>query len=272
MHGDSRVGRVATVGASIVLYRTRFSQIAKLVESLLQGGVTKLYLVDNSPPDFDTFQGWPAPDNVEIHRGGGNIGYGGGNNVAIRDSVKRHDYHLVLNPDIHLDPMVIAELRRYMEERSDVGLLMPEVRGPDGQRHYLCKRAPAPYDFVPLPGPLRSLGSARRAYFEMRDHDYDSEFEVECLSGCFMFFRCSVLAQLRGFDERFFLYLEDFDLSRRSRRIARNVYFPGVHVVHEHSRGHMRSWKLRLSFARSIMNYFWKWGWFESSTAREGRN
>ena len=38
----------------------------------------------------------------------------------------------------------------------------------------------------------------------MRDHDYDSEFEVECLSGCFMFFRCSVLAQLGGFDERFF--------------------------------------------------------------------
>ena len=108
MGDDSRDERATTVGASIVLYRTTFSQIAKLVEDLLLGGVTKLYLVDNSPTDFDTFQGWRAPAQCGVHRGSGNIGYGRGNNVAIRDSVRLHDYHLVLNPDIHLEPTVIA--------------------------------------------------------------------------------------------------------------------------------------------------------------------
>jgi GT2 family glycosyltransferase len=104
----------------------------------------------------------------------------------------------------------------------------------------------------------------------MRDHSYDEEFEAECLSGCFMFARSSVLERLRGFDERFFMYLEDFDLARRARRLAVNLYYPGATVLHEHARGHSRSLRLLWAFGVSALRYFSKWGWLESAASRAG--
>jgi GT2 family glycosyltransferase len=94
----------------------------------------------------------------------------------------------------------------------------------------------------------------------MRDFNYDLEMEVQCLSGCFMFFRSTVLLELRGFDEQFFLYFEDFDLSMRSSRLARNVYLPSSSIVHERQSAHRKSWRLKIAFIVSAVRYFLKWG------------
>jgi GT2 family glycosyltransferase len=260
----------SSIGASIVLYRTPVQSVETLIHALLEQGASRVYLIDNSPLSFPTFERWSAPDKVTVIRHGRNVGYGAGHNLAIRESIQRHSYHLVSNPDIHLGPGVLSALKNLLDSRPDVGLAMPRILGLDGEQALLCKRAPSPVDFIPAPLVPSAWRKRRRAYFEMRDHSYDREFEVECLSGCFMFFRSSILARTDGFDERFFMYLEDFDLSRRARRIARNLYFPGVHVVHEHKRGHAGSWKLRWAFARSILTYFSKWGWFESAESRNG--
>jgi GT2 family glycosyltransferase len=109
--------------------------------------------------------------------------------------------------------------------------------------------------------PFKGWQRSRRARLEMRDCPYDRQMDVECLSGCFMFFRSSVLAALQGFDERFFLYFEDFDLSRRARRMARNTYFPGAEVVHAYGGEHRRSLRVRMNFLASAIRYFNKWGW-----------
>jgi GT2 family glycosyltransferase len=270
--GDSGVPNLSqsTIGASIVLYKTAIGKIEPLISDLLSQGVARIYLVDNSPLSFDTFRDWAPPDRVSIVREGRNVGYGAGHNIAIRESVRNHDYHLVSNPDIHLGPDALSRLREVLDSRLDVGLVMPEIVGPDGVRHHLCKRAPSPVDFLPHSLVPENWRKRRRAYFEMQDHPYDQEFEVECLSGCFMFFRSSVLESIGGFDEKFFLYMEDFDLSRRSRKVSRNLYFPSARVTHEHQRGHRTSWKLRWAFARSLVTYFNKWGWFESARSRNG--
>jgi GT2 family glycosyltransferase len=105
-------------------------------------------------------------------------------------------------------------------------------------------------------------GAKRRASFEMRDRDYSREMQVDCLSGCFMFFRSRVLQELGGFDDGYFLYFEDFDLSRRASAVGENLYVPNVHVVHAHGRAHRHSLKLRFVFLRSALRYFSRWGWF----------
>ena len=97
----------------------------------------------------------------------------------------------------------------------------------------------------------------------MRDQTYDSPMEPTFVSGCFMYFRSSVLARIGGFDERFFLYLEDLDLSRRSQQVATNLYHPATHITHGYQRGHTRSMRLLLYFGASVLRYFNKWGWFE---------
>jgi GT2 family glycosyltransferase len=104
----------------------------------------------------------------------------------------------------------------------------------------------------------------------MLDHSYDHELQPECLSGCFMFLRSEVLARIGGFDERFFMYFEDFDLSRRVRKASGTLYYPRVGIVHEHRSGHRRSLRLLRIFATSALLYFNKWGWWESRESRNG--
>jgi GT2 family glycosyltransferase len=259
-----------SIGVSIVLYRTPVAEIELLIKELLEQGASRIYLVDNSPFTFDTFADWIPPESVTIIRTGLNLGYGSGHNIAIYDSIRRHRYHLVSNPDVRLGVGVLPALYALLEAQTDVGLSMPEVVGTDGQRHYLCKRSPSPLDYLSprlLPATTRAN---RRSYFEMRDHSYEREMEPECLSGCFMFLRSSTLNDLGGFDDRFFMYFEDFDLSRRVRRVARNLYYPAVQVIHEHRRGHRRSLRLLGIFGLSAFRFFMKWGWFESAASRAG--
>jgi GT2 family glycosyltransferase len=254
-----------SLGASIVLYRTAGSAIRPLVEALLAQGVARVYLVDNSPESFDAFRDWIANERVTLIASGANLGYGRANNLAIGRSIEVHKYHLVCNPDITLGSGVVRALYMMMEEHSGVGLCMPRVVGTDGSTQYLCKRSPVALDYLSRLLPPRSWSQRRRMRMEMRDQSYEQEMEVDCLSGCFMFFRSSVLAKLHGFDERFFLYFEDFDLSQRSRRVATNLYYPRAQVIHVHAREHRRSWRVRMHFITSAIRYFNKWGWFAHS-------
>lgn len=260
-----------SLGVSIVLYRTSIAEIAVLVAQLLEQRAARIYLVDNSPLEFDTFGDWVPPERVTIIRTGLNLGYGGGHNIAIEDSIRRYRYHLVSNPDIRLGANVLPSLYAVMESRPEVGLSMPEVVGPDGELHHLCKRSPSPLNYLPAWLTGKARHARRRAHFEMRDCAYDREMDPQCLSGCFMFLRASTLHKVGAFDARYFMYFEDFDLSRRVRQSARNLYYPAVRITHEHRRGHRRSLRLLAIFGLSAWRFFNRWGWFENSASREGR-
>jgi len=137
-----------SLGVSIVMYRTRVAAIEQLLQQLLEQGARLIYLVDNSPKEFDTFQGWTPPPRVVVIATRRNLGYGRANNIAIRDSVRRHKYHLVCNPDIELSPDTLSGLYNLMEHRPDVGLCSPRIVGTDGELHHLCKRLPSPLDLA----------------------------------------------------------------------------------------------------------------------------
>jgi GT2 family glycosyltransferase len=251
------------LGVSIVLYRTPITAIEPLLQQLLAQGARLVYLVDNSPKDFDTFQGWTPPGRVVVIATRRNLGYGRANNIAIRDSVRRHKYHLVCNPDISMGSDTLSGLYRLMEGRPDVGLCSPRTVGTDGHLHHLCKRLPSPFDLAIRRFAPASWFEAQRAHYEMRDQSYDRPMEAPFLSGCFMFFRSAVLSRLDGFDERYFLYIEDLDLSRRAAVLARNLYTPDIQIVHGAQRGAYKSLRLLRYFSVSVLRYFNKWGWFE---------
>jgi GT2 family glycosyltransferase len=251
----------SSVSASIVLYKTHLRAIAPLIEDLAQAGVAQIVVIDNSPPSFKK-DDVPLPDGVRLLRTGRNLGYGKAHNIGIRDSVGASRYHLICNPDIKVAPDTISTLTRYMDSNPSVGLCMPKLLTPAGEMQYCCRRSPLLLDYVSQVIAPAGWGRARKEALEMRSCDYESAMEPQCLSGCFMFFRSEILANLGGFDERFFLYFEDFDLSMRSRLLARNVYLPATHVIHERQSAHLRSWRLKFAFIRSAIQYFGKWGWF----------
>jgi len=175
---------------------------------------------------------------------------------------------LILNPDIAFDANALGSLVAVMDSRPDVGLVMPKILYPDGSNQYLCKLLPAPIDLLLrrfLPGRWKHLAEKRTASYELRNLDYDAPAYVPTLSGCFMFVRRSVLNAVGGFDERFFLYMEDVDLCRRMLDVSRLLYWPGVAVEHVHQMGSYRNRKLLLLHIRSAIRYFNKWGWLRDS-------
>ncbi len=76
-----------------------------------------------------------------------------------------------------------------------------------------------------------------------------------------MLMRSEAFQKVGGFDQRFFLYLEDADLTRRMAREGRCVHLPLVEVVHGWGRGNYSSLRLMLVNVMSAWRYFRRWGW-----------
>jgi GT2 family glycosyltransferase len=101
------------------------------------------------------------------------------------------------------------------------------------------------------------------AAFELRDMDLNRILSVPYLSGCFMLVRRAVLDRIGGFDERFFMYFEDLDLTRRIHRVSQTVYYPAVSITHRHEKGSYKSLRLLYCGLESAVRYFSKWGWID---------
>lgn len=247
------------INASIVLYNHSWVELEHLIHTLQNSErVHKIYLIDNSPTPLSEFK----RDGVCYFYTGKNLGYGGGHNIALRKSLQNDvDYHLVLNPDIVMPDGVLDELEDYMNANTDVGHLMPKVVYPDGETQYLCKLLPRPSDlFIRrfLPGNCARKAKYR---FEMRGSGYNEIMEVPYLSGCFMFLRTEALRKVGIFDERFFMYPEDIDLTRRIHQQYKTLFYPEITVVHKHERDSYKSLSMLLTHTINLMRYFNKWGW-----------
>jgi GT2 family glycosyltransferase len=262
---------------SVVVYRPDASLLARTLESLAAAYEAlrrarpdfkaSLWLVDNG-----SFEGGgeslEAVDRAGLRcnviRGHGNVGYGRGHNLAIAEVRSR--FHLVLNPDIDLAENALAEAVDFLEAHPDVGLLAPRVGDDEGGLQYLCRRYPTLWDlFVRgfMPAPVRALFDRRLARYEMRA-EIDGAvtlWDPPIVSGCFMLFRTDALRQLDGFDPRYFLYFEDYDLSLRAHAVARVAYVPSVRVVHHGGGAARKGGKHIRMFAASALKFYNRFGW-----------
>ncbi len=270
-----------TLAISIVTYAPDIGVLSRCVASLRVSAARaaaegllsacQLIIVDNGPGDAHEASlrrmladGWPEGGGFShaYRSSGGNVGYGRGHNLALLEG--GHTYHLVCNPDIFVEEDTLAAALRYCREHPDVGLLAPAVFGPDGERHYLCKRNPTVVDLFLrgfAPGFLKRRHATRLDRYEMRDLDYETVIpDVPYMSGCFMFLRGEIGRRLGGFMPEFFMYLEDADLTRRVLSVAHTAYVPWVKVTHLWTRGTHTSLKLRWVTVHSSYIYFRKWG------------
>jgi GT2 family glycosyltransferase len=233
-------------------------------------GDVSLAVIDNGTPDHAGLDELIASElrqadwlRTHVMRGHGNVGYGAGHNLAIQPGTRT--YHLVLNPDVVLEPAAILEGIRYLSEHPRVGLVTPHVVNEAGQREFLCKRYPsviglALRGFAPrwLRRPFRRLLER----YEMRDlPEHEATTDVSVVSGCFMLFRGTALQSVGGFSPDYFLYFEDFDLSLRLRRVADIAYVPQVRIVHAGGYAAQKGWGHQRLFLRSAVTFFGRHGW-----------
>lgn len=252
-----------TITGSIVLYNTEESQLHRLLDCITRSSVvTHLYLVDNSPiPSDASLLRDPRFTYVKAET---NLGYGRGHNVALRMLPESSEFHFVFNPDIRFDPGELEKMIDFMRCDASIGQLMPRVVSADGSLQYLCKLIPTPADLFLrrfVGSGLRSLLRRRMDRFELRFTGYDRVMDVPNLSGCFMLFRTSALRKVGIFDERFFMYMEDIDITRRVNAEFRTVFFPGATILHDHARESYKSRRSMWVHIENSIKYFNKWGW-----------
>jgi mannosyltransferase C (fragment) len=246
---------------SIVLYNNKFDEVKALVSSLRSNPTVKrIFLIDNSKTRDDDYLGL----DVTYVFNDINLGYGRGHNIALRQTLydKMSPIHIVMNADVHLEPEIIDNIVAYMCQHTDVAMLMPKVYYPNNKIQYLCRLLPTPIDLFGRRFLPKRFMRRRVERLEMRHTDYDKIIEVPHISGCFMTIRTEVLEKSGLFDERFFLYLEDVDLTRRISRWGKTIFYPKVHIVHKHNRGSYNSFKLLIRHITSAYKYFRKWGFF----------
>ena len=242
------------VSGCIVAYHNRgeiLDCLAALKEQT-KGVSLSLFVSDNGSDDGTPAAVRAAFPDVTVIENGANLGFGAGHNRVLPLLSSR--YHVMINPDITLEEDAITEMVRYMEDHPEVGLMMPDIRNPDGTRQILPKHDPS-WRYM-IGG--KFFPSVRTAYCRGNEA-MDEPTEIEFCSGCFMMIRTELLKKLGGFDERYFLYMEDADLSRRVRAEAKVVFFPGAkvtHAWHHESAKNLKALKLHLASARK---YFAKW-------------
>ena len=249
-----------TASGCIVTYNSK-DKISQTIESVLEktkGVPFTLYIVDNASTDGTADFIREKYHEVIVIDAGGNNGFGAGHNKVL--PLLTSKYHVVINPDIILETDVISELSEYADTDEKIGLLSPQIRFPDGRIQQLGKKNPT----------VRYLGAHRfhkgdvpseiMTDYCMLDMPTDKPFEITNATGCFMFFRTSVFKELGGFDERFFMYLEDCDIARRVSEKYKALFYPMADVIHLWERESKRSKKLLLIHVQSIIKYFLKWG------------
>ncbi len=256
------------LNASVVLYNHTVAEIEPLMQLLRHSKlVNEVYLLDNSPkrtPDFSKLAA------IYIFNNGKNLGYGAAHNIAIRKTIEQNiPYHLVINPDISFEPEILAEIVDCMDKNTEIGHLMPKVFYPDGQIQYLCKLLPTPFDLIFRRFLPESWTKKSRDKFEMRATGYNKTMDVPYLSGCFMFLRTEALKKAGLFDERFFMYPEDIDLTRRIHQKFRTVFYPEVSIVHHHAQSSYFNFKMLVIHITNMVKYFNKWGWFFDRERKE---
>ena len=248
------------INISIVLYRHSLSEIIPLVNTLRKSDkVSCIYLIDNSPNPTIEYKDLP----VNYVFTGKNLGYGAAHNIAIRHTLDKNiPYHLVINPDITFNPDILDIIVQFMNNNSIIGQLMPKVYYPNGEIQYLCKLLPTPSDLIFRRFLPAKWTKERAAKFELRKSGYSQLLDVPYLSGCFMFLRTEALKEVGLFDERFFMYPEDIDLTRRIHARYRTVFYPEVSIIHHHAQDSYQSFKMLKIHIVNMIKYFNKWGWF----------
>ena len=268
---------------AIVTYKSDPALLAATLQSLLKSvAVAKqalpdlqaqLFIIENDTHQRRCLQQveqllQAAPNNVftdvSLSTSESNLGFGGGHNQAIH--TLQSDIHLILNPDVELAEDAVLRALLFLERAPAVGLLSPYAVNDDNSHLYLCKRYPTVLDlFVRgfLPQPWQRPFASRLARYEMREvvAAQRPASNIEIVSGCCMFARTSLLKTVGGFNDDYFLYFEDFDLSLRIGRLAATTYAPSVKIVHHGGNAARKGWRHILLFARSGFRFFQQHGW-----------
>ncbi|TAK23158.1 MAG: glycosyltransferase family 2 protein [Chloroflexota bacterium] len=254
------VTHVATLTVVVVNYNTRALLDRCLNTVMLSarefGPDTDIWVVDNASRDGSVEMVREKYPTVRVVASAVNRGFGGGANLVIR--LTRSLYVLIMNPDTEAIADAPAALVRFAKENPRAGIVGGRLSYPDGRFQHSCFRFPdlamSVIDTFPLSG--RLVESPMNGRYPRRWYRYP--FEVDHPLGAVMLARRSCLDRIGGFDESFFMYSEEIDLSWRARAAGFQVWYTPTAAFAHHSGAATAQFRgpMRVALRRSRGQFF----------------
>lgn len=210
------------------------------------GGLNaEIIVVDNASSDGSAEMvrsEFPAVELVESKK---NLGFAGGNNIALERAKGR--YVLLLNTDTLVHGSVLPDAIAWMDHHPEVGVMGPRVLNSDGSVQASCSAFPS----LPFLA-MQTLGLTRFARWDayrMTGWDRSTERHVDVISGAAMFVRASAMREVGLLDEAFFFYGEETDWCRRFARAGWDIFFVPIKEITHFGNGSAA----RLNHRRDVM-------------------
>jgi N-acetylglucosaminyl-diphospho-decaprenol L-rhamnosyltransferase len=223
-----------TVAAAIVNYNAG-PLLGSCVETLVAEGADPIVVVDNGSTDGslaaldDSGRG-----EVTVIHSRSNVGYGAGVNRAVAAIGPNEAAILVCNPDVIVRPAALARLRAALDADPGLGIVGPRITNADGTLYPSARTFPTLGDavghaFLGVVAP----GNRFSRRYKLLDWDHGAARDVDWVSGACFLIRRATWDALGGFDESYFMYMEDVDLCWRAGSAGWRVgYEPAAEVVH----------------------------------------
>ena len=241
------------VSASIVTYND-INRAPDTVKSIIENTKKyplRLYVIDNASTD-GTADSIEKSGQATVIRQEKNLGFGAAHNVALTQPLGK--YHCVINPDITISSDVISDMVDYFEANPDVVMAMPKILNSDGTEQKLPKERPT---FKRLF--LGRLSDKIRGKYVWADKEIIEPTEICFCTGCFFLIRTDMFKKLLGFDERYFMYLEDADLALKAKSKGKVMMLPQFEVTHAWERESSKSIRYLLIHIISSFKFLLKW-------------
>jgi len=237
------------ISATIVIYNENKEVLKKAIESFLSLNFKKeLVIVDNSPSNYlEDF--CKSFKDVKYIYSGKNLGFGKGHNLGFKSLSIISDYHLVINPDIWFEKKEIKAFLLWLDNQKDISLAIPKILNEDGTTQKVVRNIPTPISLI-----KRKLGLDLDE-IEIQDK---SITEIPFAHGSFLVFPSYVFKKLNGFDERFFMYMEDVDIFVRAKKYGKTIINTNYSVYHKWNRASSKNFKLLYHHIISAIKFFIK--------------
>jgi N-acetylglucosaminyl-diphospho-decaprenol L-rhamnosyltransferase len=200
-------------------------------------------MADNGSTDGAPEEALERYPNVRLLRTGANLGYGAAANRAVTEYLADPaipgdpEFFVVANPDVQWGPHSIDTMLEAAARWPRAGAIGPLVRDPDGTVYPSARHQPSLIrgGLHAVVGPFWKSNPWTATYRQL--HLEPSERPVGWLSGSCLLLRRAAFEEVRGFDERYFMYMEDVDLGDRLQQAGwLNVYVPSAEILHD--KGH----------------------------------
>lgn len=237
------------ISGSIVVYKEDPKILKKSIESFLKLSYKKeLIIIDNSPSD-ELKNFCNKFNDVKYFHMKKNLGFGKGHNFAFKQLKEKSVVHLILNPDIYFFKKDMEDFLKWFIN-TDYVLAIPQVMYPNEKKQNVVRNIPTPSSLI------------KRKFI----NNYDEIIipnnviqEIPFAHGCFFAFKNEIFFKLKGFDERFFMYMEDIDIWIRAKHYGKTVINTNYKIYHYFRKGSSANLKLFFYHLISAIKFFKKY-------------